>query len=800
MLRHRAHTLINIAGLSLGMACSFIILLYIADELRYDRFPGSDRVCRMYVSSPIINAQTEFAMTNARIGPVIAREVPEVEALVRIYQRSSGVQLVGPNGQASMEQRFQEPNMTYADSTFFDVFGLKLIKGDPKAALRTAGSVVLTPNTARKYFGDKDPIGQTLLLESKRPLKVTGVTDTFSCPSHLQFDLIAGFDNFYLDADSTVQVFLRNDWLFNPVSTYIRLRNGSTMSAAQQGINRVQQRYADERTRKTTLRLQSVQDIHLRSNLLGDPPGNSNILYVYLFGSVAVLLLIIAGINFVNLSTTLYLTRVREVALRKIHGASRGSVLRLFLFESLLPGIPAFLIALALVEIFIPQVNAVTAHHLRLGDHPWLVTSLPLIFLLVTFASGLYPSIFASAFPPLAAIRGRSGNRPAHYFARRLLVILQFTVSIVLITGAWFADRQMHLLIDSSPGFQKERMLAVPLFSQNQNDVLGGAIDGTLRARMNAFEDALLQNPAVEAVTLSSSLPGTGLVRALVVPEGHKPEDNIFAEDLCVDYNFIPTYKLQLIAGRDFSKTYGTDHLQAFILNESAVKEYGWTVQSALGKKFSMRGKNGTVVGVIKDFHTGSMMDVVGPTVLDVSVPSFTHFTVRLKPGSPTAQVNFVRSTWNKFFPEKIFESFFLEDALNNAYARENSLSSLMRWFAIIAVFISCLGLLGLASYLAVRRTREIGIRKVMGASPARIVFLLSREFLALLLVAGLIAVPLAWWLLRWWLGSFPLRVEIVPLPFVIAILITLFIAAVTVALTVLRAARANPVKTLRYE
>jgi putative ABC transport system permease protein len=798
--KHRVYSLINIAGLAAGMACCLVIFLYVRDEMSFDRFhERAERIYRITMQSTLSGEVHSFARTPFPMGPLLTEEIPGVEAAVRVYGRSAGVQAL-QNGSPLEKARFQEPRFWFADSTFFRIFSFPLLKGNAAAALARPHSVVLTEETARKYFAAADPIGQTILVEGRYPFTVTGICRSLPSNSHIQFDFLASIDDILAMESNAAQNFLRSDWLFGPVQTYVLLRPGVTKKQVHSFFPAFIARHANHpMAASATYDLQRLADIHLYSEFTDEEQQASAITYVYIVSAIALLTLLIACINFINLSTARSLGRTKEVGIRKALGAQRTQIVRQFLGESLLITFVA--------EILLPLVNSITEKTLSTTvlTEPDVLLGFVVLFIFTGLLAGSYPALFISRVRIVMAMKGTPVVSTAGSGRlRKALVIAQFVISIVLISGAIIIARQMQFLHDKSLGFRKDHMITIPLFSENLLSVLGTKLDGSLRTTMNTFEDALLSNPKIEAVTLSSGLPGRGTVITLVIPEGHTGNDNLFIPWLSVDYDFAETYGLQQIAGRGFSRQAGSDHLTSFILNESAVRRFGWTPQQAVGKTIARGdatgGKKGTVIGVVRDFHMSPLHEPLKPLIIDVSPLIFGYFSVRIRAEDMPQTIGFIGDTWKKFFPDRMFEYEFLDRQLDTMYRSEERLGRLIRYFAGLAMFISCLGLLGLASFATAQRTKEIGVRKVMGASVWSILLLLVRECTLLVATAFVLAVPLAWWSANLWLQEFAYRIQPGISVFALAGMFTLIIAWLTVGYLSVRAARMNPVLSLRCE
>jgi putative ABC transport system permease protein len=816
LFRHKGATLIKLAGLSIGMACCLLIVIYIDDELSYNTFHA--HYAEIYRVNFIKHGDGEtriMAGTPNSAEPAIAKDLPQVAAVGRRYTRAGilevkqeGVDSVGRARAEGVRRRFQEPNIDFADEGLLDVLTVHFVQGNAAAALAEPGSIVITREMARKYFGREDVIGRTMVYENATMLKVTGVIEAWPANSDMRSDAMISFETLYSVETKGIADFLRTNWLYNPAETYVRLKPGIIPAAVGPALAQLTRKYGDERVQKYwRLALQPLSDVHLyASNVEGNPSTNS-ITYIYIFSAIALLILLIATINFINLSNAQSLTRIAEIGIRKVSGAGRRQLLIQFLGEGLLLSVCAFVIALALAVPGVRLLDAVTGK--ELGAGVLLRGGLLLVFAGLLIGTGLlagiYPALFITRLELTALLKGKPGeSKTGSNRIRQSLIVTQFAIAIALMIGAIVIQRQLSYLRNKPLGFDKEQLLVLPLFGRNPSPVNSG-VDGPLRARMNSFENDLRTKPAIRGVTVSSVLPGDFFVSGLVIPEGHVETDNIFVPWASVDYDFLSTIGIPLVAGRDFSKATGTDHLQAFIINESALRTFGWTsAGEAIGKTMvrgdSKTGKKGHVIGVIRDFNFGRLDRPQQPMIMDVNVPRFTEFAVRIRADGVPATIAGIQQLWERYFPERVFEYNFLDQNIDALYNAQENLSLLVRYFALIAIFISCTGLFGLASFVAMQRTREIGIRKVLGATVTGVIALLYRDFLRLVIVALLVATPFAWWAMNKWLHDFAYRIPLSWWIFAAVGGLAVVISLVTVGIQGLRAARVNPVKSLRNE
>jgi putative ABC transport system permease protein len=803
LLRHKGASLIKIAGLSIGICCCLLILVYLTDELSYNKFNTYYK--DIYRVNFIKDGDGDYrkgATTPVPGGPAIAKDIPQVAAVARIYARTGILETRG-----AMVKRFEEQNVLFADRSLPDIFSLRWREGKPADALVRNNSIVLTAGMAKKYFGEGPVLGKSLLYEHSLVLEVTGVIDPLPKNSDLQFDGLISFETLYSVESKPVGDFIRTNWLFDPAETFVRLRPGQDVAAADAGVRQLTKRYGDERVRKGYyFSLQPWADIHLyASDVTGNESTNS-ITYIYIFAGIALLILLIANINFINLSNAQSLTRVAEIGIRKVSGAGGRQLLLQFLGEGLLVSLISGVLGLLLAIPGVSLLNEVTEKQMAAGAlwSGMMIPSLVALFVFTGLLAGFYPALYITSWKLTALLKGKTGRGGSGSgLVKQSLIVTQFAVAAALIIGAVVIQRQLTYLRNKPLGFDKTQLAVVPLFGRNPSP-FGGKIDSAQRARMNAFESDLRAYPAVEGVTLASGLPGDPPVRGLVIPAGHLETDNIFMPWVSVDYDYLSAMKMPLVAGRDFSKTTGTDHLQAFILNESAVRSLGWTSAEAIGKEFvrgdSKAGKRGHIIGVLKDFNFEKLDRPLEPMVMDVNVPRFNLFAIRVNSLGVPATIATIQRIWEKYFPDRIFDYSFLDENINSLYKAQENLSRLVGYFAMIAIFISCIGLFGLAYFMAVRRMREISIRKVLGATVPGLIFLLFRDFLRLVIISLVIASPLAAWLMNKWLHDFAYRIPLSGWIFVLTGLLAITITFLTVGWQGLRAARVNPAKSLRSE
>jgi putative ABC transport system permease protein len=798
------YTAINLVGMTVGMACCFLIVTYLRYERGFDTFfPKGDRLYRINYHAGFVSEPLTLNRVPAPIGPAMSEEFPQVESVARLFPRSLSVR------DPQSDRQFEVENTLFADSTVQEVLGLQFLQGDPGTALHAPFSAVLTDETALRIFGTEQAVGRQLRVGSEAIFSVSGVVKRLPRQSHLEIDMLLPFRNIP-DAEpesarASVRNALTNNWLASYTFTYVVLRPGARPEAADALFPDFIKKHGHAQfVEKQRFSLFPVRDLHQHSPAQDEVSPSANPAFLRVFGIVGFLILLIAAINFVNLSTAVYLDRTKEVAVRKALGARRSQLVGQFLTETMLLSFLAFLPAMGLLFALIPLFNAqndkfIDYHLLR--DWP-LTLGFAAIFILTGLLAGVYPALFASRFRPIEVFQknAATGASGAGQWLRKSLITIQFAVSIALLCGTLVMLSQLRYWQNMPLGFDADRIISVPLSSENINSAFAPG-DSTLRRRMNAFDELLLQNPGIGEVTLASSMPGFGAPLFPVSTDKIRVEDNVFLARIAVDYDFTETFKLKVLAGRDFDKSYGTDHLDGYILNELAVKTLGWaSPQEAIGQNVTRGGRPGKVVGVVNNFNTAGLQAALNPVIMDVSPGSFTAFAIRLTSPNAQAVVADIERAWRQFFPEKAFDYSFLSDDLREGYEQEARLMHLSADFAGIAIFLACFGLFGLVDFTVRQRRKEIGVRKVLGASVPSVVGLLSRDFLKLVGIALVLAAPVAYWGMNRWLSDFAYRIDIQWWIFAAAGIAAAAVAFLTVAGQTVRAAVANPVESLRSE
>ena len=793
-LRHKGYASINLLGLAVGMACCILILLYVQDELGYDRYASRhDRIYRLTMAIKTVDrAETRTARSPTAWGWMLADAFPEVEGFTRIKAPLVSWQVTYMEG----DRRFNEPGFYFADPGILDLFDFRLVRGDANTALNAPNTVVVTESTAARYFGSDEALGKVIRLDNTYDLTVTGVMEDVPRNSHMTFGFLGSFETLNVNPIYGGPGYGRNTQNFAPdLYTYLLLADGYPPESLEPKLAEfVESRYGPalrQINAQIEALLQPLTGIHLHSNLDGELGANSDIAYVYIFSAVAFFLLLIACINFMNLATARSAGRAREVGIRKVLGAFRLQLFGQFMGESTIMALLSLALAAGLVYAFLPAFNALAGKELIFSfDDPAVLFGLFAIVALAGALAGSYPALFLSSFRPAAVLKGSSRAGGVNTSLRKILVVLQFVLSVVFIIGTGVVADQMRFVQDKHLGFDKEALVVMPLGDPRQ------------RLIYNAYKDRIAGHPNVLGVTVANEMPG-GLVNdILFTPDGAPEEEPVRINNMWIDHDFIRTMGMEVTAGRDFSRSFPTDTLQAFVINEAAVRWLGWE-GAPLDRKIRLGNfKDGRVVGVVRDFHVRSLHSGIEPMMLQLAPgPDPLHYlAVRIAPDDVGGTMGFLESSWREVYPEDSFTHSFLDEDLDRLYLNETRQGRIFRSFSILAVFIACLGLLGLASFTAEQRTREIGLRKVLGASVSGIVALLSKEYVRLVAYAILIAWPIAYVVMDDWLDGFAYRTDPSPGMFLLAAALAITVTMLTVSYRAVAAARTDPVDALRHD
>lgn len=783
--KHIGFSAINIIGLALGIATCLLLVTWILHELSYDRFHKNES--RLYRSSMEYSFGGQVARTSVSPTALLPAmlSLPEVQTGARFFNQSAWNPFIVRHG----DKLFSESKFCFADSTFFEVFSYEMIKGNPKKALNQPYQVLLTESTARKYFGDTDPVGQTLNINNKQEYVITGVIQDSPSNSFLQFDFVASFSS--LNAGRTEPIWWSANYL-----TFVVLNEGADVKAVEKksseiAMNAVGNDITGEGD-YVRYNMMLLKDIHLHSNFANEPEVVNNVIYVYIFAGIAALIMIIACINYVNLTTARATERAREVGIRKVAGALRPQLFYQFMAESAWITFSAFLLAFGVASLLMPFFNELTGNQFstQLIFTPRFLAWSLAGTLLLSLVAGTYPAIVMASFKPVTILKGNFKNTMQGLWLRRALVVLQFVVSVVLIVGTLVIMKQLSFLQEKKLGYDKENVIILPLDEQTQE-------------KYSTLKSELLKSGAAKYVSLASSAP-SHVQAGYSISLAEKSGRGIAITGLIIDEDYIPAMGMELLYGENFTEQDVkriTEKLDdGFILNEAALAELGVNPASAVGRKVTLNGRTGPINAVVKNFHFSSLHHAISPIVMFIEPHNLNKVLIRLSAGKVEDRLVTVQRISTVLLPHRPFEYSFLDQEYAAMYAAEQRMGSIFVTFAILAIVIACLGLLGLVAYAAVQKTKEIGIRKVLGASASSVVILITKDFLKLVLLGIVIGIPAAAYLMDMWLGNFAYRAEIGILPVIIAAVICIIISFMTAAFHAVKAAMINPAETLRSE
>ena len=789
--RQKLYSTLNISGLVIGLGCFLLIFFYIRDELSYDRFhPDADRIYRLIEHFESDGIGEHSASLPFPTGPALVNSFPgQVERAVRLFNFQSPTLALANK---AADKAFNESQLFFADSTFLEVFDFALLQGNRATALENPNSILITASMAEKYFGEEDPMGKLLEFQGTQDLQVTGILEDAPLNAHFQYDFIVSFSSLRQWFNGSYP----STWYWNPCWTYVRLAPpNDPQRVAAQFPAFVEQHFPDFIRDDVELELQPLQDIHLLSQLDYEIQANSSMANIYIFGGIAFFVLFIAAINFINLSTARATKRAKEVGIRKTLGSQKSQLITQFIFESVLFSTLAVGIALLLVGVILPAFNGFVEKSITWSDllqPDFLVGALSLA-LVVGLLSGFYPAFILSSFETVTVLKNGPLKARGLTF-RKVLVTTQFAISIFLIAGTFVALDQFKLLRDQDEGFDEEDILMIPV------------IRSPIGAHYEYFREQALQSAHIHTVTAVEEIIGAkhqvGNYRFAGM-EKSRPFPRFF-----VRHDFTETMDIELVAGRDYDRAFSTDDSLAIVVNESLVQAMGWSSpDDAIGEQYYFRNElRGKVVGVVKDYNFVSKHHPIGPLVLDLNTNPgafnlfIKYLAVKVDHQNVQEAIADLEKTWKATLPGRPFDCFFLEDRLNDSYKSEQKLSQITVLFSILAIAVACLGLFGLATFSVERRTKEIGLRKVLGIKTSQIVVMLSKEFFYLIVVAFVVSIPVSYLLLNRWLSGFAYRVQLEAWPFVLAGIIAIAVSMLTVLFHALKAAMINPVQTLKHE
>ena len=773
VVKNKLTSFINVFSLTIGLTCTILVLLWVQDELLFDTFHQNlDHLYRVVVRNETTDAVIHQAVTPAPLAPALKQEFPEIVKATRCN-------VFGEWLMQSGESIFTERGVAFVDPDFLDMFTFPLKQGDAQKALDNPFSILISEKMARKYFQESEAMGQTIFFDDKYDMKVTGVFQ--NCPenSTFQFDFIIPFE--FLRERENIDF-----WQAHLYYTFVQLENNVSASDVNDKIAGVLGKH--DPNKKYILYLQKFKDIHLRSSLNYDVSNRGNIKYIWIFSSLAVFILLIACINFMVLTTANFTRRMNEIGVRKVFGSHRKHLVLQFLTESLLLTLVALSFALFFVDLLLPVFNQLTGKLFTfavLFKGP-VFKSILLISLMTSILAGSYPALFLSRFQPVHIVKKGSLPHNLNMNFRRGLVITQFTVSIFLVIATIIVSRQLNYMQGKDLGFTKEHIIYINMKRDFLKDYA-------------SFRDQLLQNPYIVNVTASFQLPNDiGSSPGGFEWEGQKPGQEIRMNASLVDYDYFETFDMKMTEGRRFSRKFTSDDSAAYIVNEAAVRAMG--LESPVGKRFSFWNTPGYIIGVVKDFHAQSLHSEINPVVFKIDKFWLNYIFVRINSAHIQPGIEYIRNVWENRNPNYPFEYHFLDQQIDKYYQAEKKMRNLVIYSAILTIVLACLGLLALTRVTIEQRTKEMGIRKVLGATFYEFLVLLSGTLLKWIVVANLIAWPLAWYSSHKWLQNFAYRIHIDIWTFLLTGLLTLFIALLTILYQIIKANRVNPVQALRYE
>lgn len=783
--KHLTYSMINIAGLSLGLATCLLLMVWIRHELSFDKFHTNyDKLYRVSMEFSFGGQTNKGAISPTALLPTLQENFAEIEHGTRYYNSGAFAPVVVAHG----DFQFEESKFYYADSTFFDVFTFPLLKGNPDKALVEPNSIVITETTAKKYFGDSDPLGQTLRVNNRNDFTVTGVTRNVPSNSLLQFDFIASF--------TTLEASRQPIWWSANYQTYVVLPPGADVAAMRDKVNAVvKSALANEITNPgdyVVYNFNPMKDIYLYSDIQ-EPEITGSIDYVYIFSAIALLVLVIACINYVNLATAKAADRAREVGVRKVVGALRKQLIAQFIGESVVITVISFLIAILFASAAIPVFNDLTGKQFSIDSilNLTFVGAATAVTLILAIAAGIYPAMVITGYKPVNILKGNFKTSGGGVWLRKSLVVFQFATSIVLIIGTMVIVKQVDFVRSKRLGYDRDNVIFLPLdrtiaplYEQIKNEFMRtGHVTSMGRAA---------ETPVRVAGGYSISMPGMS-------------DRGMLTTALPIDEGFVSTLGMELVAGRDVTeadmKRAASERAYSFIINEKAMSELSLDAEKAVGAQVELNGRNGTIIGIVKDFHFAPMHQQIAPLVLFTEYSQLNYMFARIAPGHADDAFEDLKAIYKNLVPHRPFDFVFLDDRYNALYTGEQRMGTICSVFATLAIIIACLGLLGLVAFAASQKTKEIGIRKVMGATAPGIVALITKDFITLVLIAIVAGVPLSWYVMeQFWLVNFAYRTNIGIWPFLAASVGCVVVALATASYQAIKAAHVNPATTLRNE
>ena len=793
ILKRKSFSIINIIGLAIGMAASILILLWVQDETSFDKYHNDyKQVYRLVQHQRIQGREIDLLENPPIIGQVMMEEMPEVLDYFRL--------LSYPNVYISREnERHNEKGVFLADSSIFNIWSINFIKGNPETALNRPNTCVITKSIAEKYFGKEDPLGKNLVAGGDLDMEITGIIEDAPVNTHFHYEFLVSFIS-HGRSQST-------NWLGNGCITYIKLNKNSNVDLLNEKLPELFKRHSSEEIIQrvnmsweafeesgsgVTISLQNVGEIHLNSNLFDEIEINGNKQNVYIFLAISIFIIILACINFINLSTSRSLARAKEVGIKKVVGSSRKQLIYQFLSESVIFSVVALNIGLLIIELFLPSFNNFTEKELSIGylNNPFVIPLLILFAVIIGIISGYYPSRKLSSYKPVSVIKGKFEKTSTGSKVRDALIVFQIFISVIILSSTLIFAKQIKFINSKNLGFDKENLIII----RNMGDFS--------RKDLEVFKEEIIKHNSILNASHSGTIPGSEFEGRIYYLEGQTIDQGKALQRISSDFDFADTYSFEILDGRFFSSDYATDStMGSAILNESAVKFLG--LKDPVGKRLYRTDSDGeyffTIIGVIKDFNYESIHEPVHPTAFLPYRESHEYLTVRISKDNISETIKHIDNQWKNFTTQPL-EYTFLDKDLEKMYINEIRTNSLFYVFSFLAILISCLGLFGMIMYNTTQKTKEIGIRKSLGASVLKVLLLLSKRTIYILIIASIVAIPISWYFMSTWLDNFAYKISIGVLPFILSFLIVLAITILTISFQAIKAARANPIDSLRYE
>ena len=814
LFKSKSFAAINVLGLAVGMTVFLLIAQYIKFEHSYEDFiPNRENIYRValrtYRNNELILASAE---NYPAVGPTLKNELPDVLGFARLYNLGYKNNVIITYENAKPEPiAFKQRRFLYADSSFLSMMGYEMLSGNARIALADPFTAVVSEKYAQLYFGKEDPIGKTLHMHdddaNDELVKITGVFKDLPGNTHLKFDILFSYKTLFGRYNNKGYARYDQSWMREDMYTFIQLKPGTDPNILESKFPGIVSKYKPrlkEANEKQVLSLQPLESIHLNSDLAEEPEANGNASIVLFISLIGVFVLIIAWINYINLSTANAIGRAKEVGVRKAAGAFRHQLIVQFLTEAAMVNLMALIIGAILVFLALPYFNTVSGLQLNVSYlfQGWFLGLLGGLWILGTLLSGFYPSLVLASFKPVVVLKGKLKSSASGILLRKGLVVAQFMASIALIAGTFIVYRQLHYMMSQDLGMNINQVLVLDRPGNAPSDFKNPK---AFRAEIDQFRDELKKSPGIEAVTTSATIPGKQREYKVTIKRyGTNSNDSIIARINSMDYDFFKVFKMRLAAGRNFSSDFPKDPDTSVIITVSAVRLLGFkTPGDAIGKTLVIADFNDAkviIAGVVSDYHQVSFKKPLEPTIFVCDLYEGEYYSIRLLTNNLPQTIRQVQQSWTAAFPGNPFDYFFLDDYFNRQYASEQKFEQLFMVFAVLAIIISCLGLFGLSAFMASQRIREIGIRKVLGASVVNITTMLSQDFLKLVMLSVVLASPLTWLIMNKWLQNFSYRIHINWWIFALAGIVSLFIALITVSFQAIRAAMANPVNSLRSE